>query len=95
MIVVAVTLTFDESKQAAMIAAANRVAEATHTEAGCVSYEFFADINRPGRMFLFEEWDSEAALDAHLASPHLAEFRSTLEAVGANRELKRYVVVGS
>ena len=43
-------------------AAANRVAEITRTENGCISYEFFADINRRGRMLLFEEWESEEAL---------------------------------
>lgn len=93
MIVVAVIVTFDGSNQATVVAAANRVAEITRTEEGCISYEFFADINRPGRMLLFEEWESEQTVNAHLASLHLAEFRSVLDAAGVTgREIKRYVV---
>lgn len=93
MIVVAVIVTFDESKQETVIAAANRVTEITRAEQGCISYEFFADINRPGRMLLFEEWESEEAVDAHLASSHLVEFRSALDAAGVTgRAIKRYVV---
>ena len=92
MIVVAVILTFHESTCVSMIEASNRVAEITRTEAGCISYEFFADINQPGRMLLFEEWESRDALDAHLASPHLAEFRAFLADADVTRDLRRYEV---
>ena len=92
-IVVAVIVTFDGSSQENVVAAANRVAEITRTEKGCISYEFFADINRRGRILLFEEWESEEAVDAHLSSPHLAEFRSALAAAEVTgREIKRYIV---
>lgn len=92
-IVVAVILTFDGSNLDTVIAAANRVAEITRTEKGCISYEFFADINRSGRILLFEEWESEETIDAHLATPHLAEFQSALAAAGVTgRQIKRYVV---
>ncbi len=93
MIVVAGTVTFDAAHQRTVIAAANRVAEITRTEEGCISYEFFADLNRPGRMLVFEEWETEEALDAHLVTAHLAEFRGALAAAGATgRDITRYTV---
>lgn len=93
MIVVAGTVTFDGANQEVVIAAANRVAEITRTEDGCISYEFFADLNGPGRMLVFEEWESEEALETHMKTPHLADFRAALGAAGATgRDIDRYIV---
>lgn len=93
MIVVAGTLTFDGANQEAVVAAANRVVEITRTEEGCISYEFFADLNHTGRLLVFEEWETEEALERHLAAAHLAEFRTALAAAGASgRNITRYLV---
>ncbi|MGA7272175.1 MAG: putative quinol monooxygenase, partial [Acidimicrobiia bacterium] len=91
MIIAAGTVTFDGTHQDVVIAAANRVAQITRTETGCISYEFFADLNRPGRMLVFEEWETEDALLNHLQTDHLAEFRAALAAAGlTGRHIKRY-----
>ena len=36
-------------------------------EAGCLEYTFAADPLVPGRVVLYERWESQSALDAHLA----------------------------
>lgn len=36
-------------------------------EAGCLKYELFEDKYYKGSFFTYEEWESEAALEAHLA----------------------------
>ena len=36
-------------------------------EPGCLEYTFAADPLEPGRVVLVEKWESQAALDAHLA----------------------------
>ncbi len=93
MIVVAGTVTFDGRNHEAAVAAANTVAEHSRREAGCLFYEFFADLNQPGRLLVFEEWETEEALEAHLATDHLAAFRAALAAAGATgRDINRYVV---
>lgn len=93
MIVVAGTITFDPEHQATMVQAANHVAEMTRTEPGCISYEFFADLNHAGRLHVFEEWDSVEALERHLESSHLAEFYQVMQASGLrSRDITRYVV---
>jgi quinol monooxygenase YgiN len=38
----------------------------TRAEPGCVEYVFSADPVDPGRVRLFEQWDSRADLDVHL-----------------------------
>jgi len=40
---------------------------AAQAEKGCVHYAWTADLNRPGRIHVFEEWTSEADLAAHLS----------------------------
>jgi len=47
--------------------------EAALAEPGCVHYAWSADLSRPGRVHVFEEWESQADLAAHLAGqPYLA-----------------------
>jgi quinol monooxygenase YgiN len=46
---------------------ARELIQAALAEKGCVHYAWTADINRPGRVHVFEEWESEADLAAHLA----------------------------
>lgn len=46
--------------------------EPTSTEKGCINYDLHQSIQDPDRFFFYENWESEADLDAHLAAPHLA-----------------------
>lgn len=47
----------------------------THAEEGCLLYALHRVAADPDRLVLVERWSSRAALDAHLASPHLIGFR--------------------
>ncbi len=93
MIVVAGTLTYDPADDAGVRAAVTSVAAQTRQEEGNISYEFFADLAGPGRVLVFEEWESDAALQAHFSMPHMLEFRATLKDFDMrSREIIRYVV---
>ncbi|MCX5198559.1 antibiotic biosynthesis monooxygenase [Streptomyces sp. NBC_00249] len=46
---------------------------ATRAEPGNLSYRPYEDPLAPGAWVILEEWQDEAAWQAHLASPHLAE----------------------
>lgn len=93
MLIVAGTITFDPANQASMIEATNVVSAATRNEAGCISYEFTADLNREGRFHLFEEWEDEASLLAHFETPHLATFYAVLQESGLEtRDINRYYI---
>lgn len=42
-------------------------ATAAPSEAGCISYRLYEETHEPGSFFTVEEWESEDALQAHLA----------------------------
>ncbi|MGD9694071.1 MAG: putative quinol monooxygenase [Thermoleophilia bacterium] len=57
-------------------AAFQEVAVPTHAEAGCILYALHRVTGDPERLVLIERWESREALDAHLATDHLTEFRA-------------------
>ncbi len=65
--------------------------EASRAEDGCIDYTFAQDIGDPNTIVLFERWRDEAALAAHGASAHMAEFQKTMaENPPLGRELRMY-----
>lgn len=48
------------------------LAEATRQEAGCLAYDLFESEAAPGTFVTVERWVDQAALDEHMASPHVA-----------------------
>ena len=51
----------------------------TRVEAGCINYDFHVDAADPCVFVFYENWVSRAALDAHLAMPHLQPLFSQLD----------------
>jgi quinol monooxygenase YgiN len=46
----------------------------TRAESGCESYLLYESDSR-GRFYLYEIWESQAALDRHLATPHFQRLK--------------------
>ncbi len=93
MLVIAGHIEIDPANREAAIAAAREMAEATRREAGCVAYVFSADLDDPGVFRLFEEWESQAALDEHFKTAHMAEFQKQIGSLGVKEmNIKKYVV---
>ena len=93
MIVIAGKILVKPERRAEAQRAALAMAEATRREAGCISYAFYADLVEPGTFFIFEEWESDAALAAHFQSEHMARFQQQAPAfLAAPPTIKRYVV---
>ena len=79
----------DDVEKAVQFAAA--MARATRDEDGCITYAFYRDIENPGRFRVYEEWRDQAALEAHFATPHMAEFRSALRTIRVlGRDIMNY-----
>jgi quinol monooxygenase YgiN len=53
----------------------------TRQEAGCIFYDLQRNIADPLDFTFFEEWESQAHLDAHSRSAHIAEGRAKLPAL--------------
>lgn len=63
----------------AVRAAGVKMCAATMLEPGCHRYNFAFDMAEPDLVRISEEWESDAALTEHFASPHMAEFQSALK----------------
>ena len=50
----------------------------TRAEAGCINYDYHVDAADPCAFVFYENWINKAALDAHLAMPHLQPLFSQL-----------------
>ena len=55
------------------------VEETNEKDAGCIRYEMYQDISNPLTVTVIEEWESDAALDAHMKSAH---FQSLIPKLG-------------
>jgi quinol monooxygenase YgiN len=61
------------------IEAFSKAIETTHAQDdGCLLYALHRDNDDPSKLLFIEKWASRAQLDAHLASPHVAELGKTL-----------------
>ncbi len=95
MIVVTGTIELAAENADAAVGHAIEVMRETAAEKGCIVYRFYRDLENPALFRVYEEWESEADLGAHLKSPHVAEFGRRLQEVGVvSRSLKILDVAG-
>jgi quinol monooxygenase YgiN len=91
MIVIAGDIHLDPKDREAAIKAALEMMAASAKENGCIHYRFYADLEDPGRLHVYEEWQSPAALEAHGKSPHMAKWRSVLAGLTVRaRAIKKF-----
>ena len=65
--------------------------EPTCSEKGCICYELLQNQKDPTDFVFVEEWENDAALDAHLSSEHLqAALRQFPELVAEEPDIRRY-----
>jgi quinol monooxygenase YgiN len=49
----------------------------TRAEKGCISYELYESDSK-GRFYFDEAWESQAALDEHIATPHFRRLEQNM-----------------
>ena len=59
-------------------AALEALVEPTSKEQGYVNYDLHQSVEDPDRFFFYENWESDADLDAHLDAPHLRDFAARI-----------------
>ncbi|WP_404786923.1 putative quinol monooxygenase [Altericista sp. CCNU0014] len=45
----------------------------TRAEAGCITFDLLMDANDPTVFVLYENWESQAALDSHFEQPYVKQ----------------------
>ncbi len=69
--------------------------EPTRKEAGCITYVLAQNDANPLELTFIEEWESNAALDAHLQTPHLKQGAAQLAGLLAQPgDIRRYTLIG-
>jgi quinol monooxygenase YgiN len=81
-VIVAGTIDFDGMDVVPIIAAARDLIAAAYEEAGCIHYCWTSEVLHPGRIRVFEEWESREALSAHLADAAYHNMSAHLAACG-------------
>lgn len=74
MICVAVTYVIKPGHEDEAAGYFRALTEATRAEPGCRMYLAHRSTSEPGRFFLYEQYDDQAALDAHRAAPHFDRY---------------------
>lgn len=68
-----------------------QLVEPTRQESGCITYELLQNYADPTDFTFVEEWESQALLNIHLNSAHLAQAESQLEElVAAKPDIRIY-----
>lgn len=67
-------LDFDPDNHDTVVDALLALMDATRAEEGNIGYTFSADLSDRGRFYIVEQWASQAAMDSHMSSAHMAEF---------------------
>lgn len=93
MLVIAGTIRIDPTKKDEAAAAAREMMRATQEESGNLAYAFSSDLSEPGVFYIFEKWESQAALDEHFQAPHMAAFRNKVGGLGVKEmNLEKYEI---
>ena len=66
------------------VAVAKTLIAASRAEPGNISYTLLQDPYDRTSFFFFEEWKSQAAIDAHFATPHFKDFGAQLKELVAS-----------
>ena len=82
MIIVAGTIRVAADKQSETTPHAQTMVAETLKEEGCIVYSFGWDVADPGLIRIYEEWESQEHLNAHMNTPHMANWRSALGEIG-------------
>jgi len=89
MILVLGTVRLAPDKLEAARPAMRKMVEASRAEPGCIAYGYAQDVLDPATIHVVEKWRDRAALKAHFATAHMAEWRGVMGGLGlSGRDLK-------
>jgi quinol monooxygenase YgiN len=78
MIVIHATFPIDPDSRERALELIRPLAEQSRAEDGVVDYRVAADVDDPNLLRFFEQYEDEAALEAHQETDHFGEFEAAL-----------------
>lgn len=67
------------------------IAESIRKEPGNLRYQYFQPLNDPETILLIDSWTDQAAIDAHHASPMMAQLAALREKYDLHMTAERFV----
>ncbi len=67
------------------------IVSAIRSEDGNLRYEYFFPMDDPETVLLIDQWRDQAAIDAHHASPMMAQIATLREKYGLHMKVERFV----
>ncbi|MBR6380668.1 MAG: antibiotic biosynthesis monooxygenase [Lachnospiraceae bacterium] len=67
------------------------IADAIRAEAGNLRYQYFQPLSDPETILLIDSWTDQAAIDAHHASPMMAQLAALREKYDLHMTVERFV----
>ena len=87
-----VTYTFPAGKEEEAAGYLRELIQASRKEPGCRLYVVHRDKEDPAIFFIYEQYDDQAAFDAHVASPHFQKYGvNGLRKIATKRDAHFYV----
>src|SRR5579872_5535594 len=78
MLFIIATIKCQAAKRDEFLAGARACIDATRKEPGCVAYDMHESVTEPGTFRFIERWQDRAAVNDHMASPHLKAFAKVI-----------------
>jgi quinol monooxygenase YgiN len=92
-LVLAGSVRIDPAKRNDVVEATIEVMQESREMPGCISFVFAADLEDPGVLHVFQEWESPEALNRHLTAPRVEAVRLRLGSLGVREiAVQRYSV---
>ena len=88
-------ITAHAGKEAEVQSILSGMIEPTHQEFGCIHYQLLHNLHNPAEFTLLEEWETQAALDAHSAAPHTKAAEAKMDSLIAQSppDVRFYYIV--
>ncbi len=67
------------------------IAEAIRAEEGSLRYQYFQPLDDPDTILLIDSWRDQAAIDAHHASPMMAQLAALREKYDLHMTVERFM----
>lgn len=90
MIVVGGRIHFETEDREALFEAIRQMMADSQAEEGCLAYEFSKDLTEPNVLHLYEVWENDEVLQAHLDSEHFKVFYRDIFPFFVERDITRY-----
>ena len=74
MVVLVVTWMAKAGHEAEVATVFSRLTEESRKEPGCVMYQVHRHKTEPRRFFIYEQYQDDAALEAHRTAPHFLQY---------------------